>query len=121
MLVLSWNTRGLCDPDMRLSVKLLIQTLDIDMICLQKTLIANPSHFLLRALGVNQIDNWIWVNSVGFSGGVFMGWNSRVLTKIDALVGNHSISISLKIVKIRVNWVFTGLYIPALAQEKAAC
>lgn len=112
------ESQRLYDSSRRLAVKILILTFEMDLICLQETRMANLSQQLFRSMGAGHINNWVWLNLVGFSGEVFVGCNSKVLTKKKDWIGDHSISVSIASVKTGSTWLFTGLYIAGISPGK---
>ena len=73
MFILSWNVKGLDCPSKRSRVKDFLKMRCIDIIMLQESKIAFPSDFFFRSIGGNLITGWSHLNSLGASGGQFIG------------------------------------------------
>ena len=56
--------------------------------------------------------DWLYLGSVGASGGILLMWDSRVVDKVDEAVGCFSISYKFKNVADHFIWAFTGVYGP---------
>jgi exonuclease III len=76
--VLCWNVRGLNDKDKRLAVYNKIDESNCAIICLQETKCENFEHSFIRTFCPKRFDRFVFVPSIGASGGIIVLWNSKV-------------------------------------------
>ena len=55
--ILSWNVRGVNDPDKRKVIKNFIRIHRVDMVCLQETKVQEMNIDMVRSLGVGHFLN----------------------------------------------------------------
>jgi exonuclease III len=85
--IITWNVRGLNDPEKRLQIKNLIKSWRADVICLQETKLEVMSRSVVKSLwGCHYVD-WAYLGSVGAAGGILVMWDRRVLEKVEVAVG----------------------------------
>ena len=117
--ILSWNVRGLNDRDKRLQVRSLIKQWGADIICLQETRLELVTRRIVRSLwGIHHVD-WMFLGSVGASGGILLMWDRRVVEKIDEAVGDFSVSCRFRGVIDQFDWAFSGVYGPQSDRERS--
>ena len=58
--------------------------------------------------------DWLYLGSVGASGGILLMWDRRVVEKVEEAVGHFSVSCKFKNVGDQFEWAFTGVYGPNL-------
>ena len=117
--ILSWNVRGLNDRDKRLQVRSFIKQWGADIICLQETKIELVSRRLVRSLwGIHHVD-WMFLGSIGASGGILLMWDHRVVEKIDEAMGDFSVSCRFRGVIDQFEWAFSGVYGPQTDRERS--
>ena len=97
--IISWNVRVLNDRDKRLRVRNMIKSWGADIICLQETKMEFISKREIRSLWGCQHVDWLYLGSIGASGGVLVMWDRRTVEKIDGAVGRFSVSCKFKNVK----------------------
>ena len=110
--IISWNVRGLNDCKKRLRIRNMIKGWGADIICLQETKMELITRREIRSLWGCQHLNWLYLGSIGASGGVLVMWDRRMVEKIDEAVGRFSISCKFKNVVDHFVWAFTGVYGP---------
>lgn len=110
--ILSWNVRGLNDPNRRKVVKSVIRKGGGHLVCLQETKLASMSDRIVRSLWGGRFVEWIALDVDGSSGGILIMWDNRWVSKVDAQVGRFSVSCILALVEDGVHWVFSGVYGP---------
>ena len=116
--IISWNVRVLNDRDKRLRVRNMIKSWGADIICLQETKMEFISKREIRSLWGCQHVDWLYLGSIGASGGVLVMWDRRTVEKIDGAVGRFSVSCKFKNVKDQFEWAFTGIYGPNSAHDR---
>uniref|UniRef100_A0A2N9H2I2 Endonuclease/exonuclease/phosphatase domain-containing protein n=1 Tax=Fagus sylvatica TaxID=28930 RepID=A0A2N9H2I2_FAGSY len=67
--------------------------------------------------GIHHLD-WLYLGSMGASGGILLMWDTRVVEKIDDAVGNYSVSCKFRSVLNQLEWVFSGVYGPQMDRER---
>ena len=91
--ILSWNVQGVNDRNKRSSIKALIRSHKVDLVCLQET---KMSLGVVRSLGVGRFLDWGVLNVRGAAGVVLVFWDKRVLELEGMEVGLFSISCRFK-------------------------
>ena len=110
--ILSWNVRGVNDPEKRKVIKNFIRMQRVDMICLQETKVQEMNTEMVRSLGVGRFLDWTALNAEGSAGGILLIWDKRRIRLVDSLVGNFSVSCLFKMEEDGFQWVFSGVYGP---------
>ena len=85
--LLSWNVRGLNNPQKRKVCNNLLKDWRCDVVCLQKTKLASSNFALVQSLWGSPFVDWAVLDAVQTSGGVLLIWDKRVVEKIDISVG----------------------------------
>jgi hypothetical protein len=116
--ICSWNVRGLNDNNKRLQVRYLLKSWKADIVCLQETKLDLIDRKIVRSLwGIPHVD-WVYLGSVGASGGIILMWDRRVVEKLDAAVGHFSVSCKFRNVLDHKEWAFSGVYGPNSGRER---
>ena len=68
IIILSWNFRGVNDPDKRKVIKNFLRTHKVDLVCLQETKVQEMNNVMARSLGVGRFLNWKALNAKGPQG-----------------------------------------------------
>ncbi|KAF8408937.1 hypothetical protein HHK36_005007 [Tetracentron sinense] len=109
MRIVSWNVRGLGRGERRLDVRVLLWKLKPDLIALQETKLEEMNDRVVSEMWDNRQANWEFVASMGASGGQLVMWDSLVYEKVEAFLGEFSISIRFRGVGDGFEWIFTSL------------
>jgi nitrate reductase NapE component len=117
MNILSWNIRGLGKPKRRRLIRDILYEHLIDLMSLQETKKEKYKDRMLRNLSLT-INNWIFLPSVGNSGGILLGINENKLEVIDTLILSFSIIILIKNKFLGFVWMFTSIYGPTLMNQR---
>ena len=107
--IVSWTVRGWNEQDKRLWVRNLIRKWKADIVCLQETKLELINKGVICSLWGGQHVDWLYLGSMGASGGVLLMWDNRVVDKVEEAVGHFSVSCKFKVVDHFV-WAFTGVY-----------
>uniref|UniRef100_A0A2N9FK77 Transposase MuDR plant domain-containing protein n=1 Tax=Fagus sylvatica TaxID=28930 RepID=A0A2N9FK77_FAGSY len=67
--------------------------------------------------GCHHVD-WLYLGSIGATGGILLMWDSRVVEKVEEAVGIYSISCKFRNVTDQVVWIFSGVYRPNVDRER---
>ena len=67
--ILSWNVRGVNDPDKRRVIKSFLKSNRVDLVCLQETKVQQMNNVTAHSLGVGRFLNWRALNTEGSTGG----------------------------------------------------
>lgn len=94
--IVSWNVRGLNERDKRLQIRNFFRIWQVDIICLQETKMELIINGFIRSLwGCHYVD-WVYLSSMGASGGILVIWDRRVAEKLEETVGKFSVSYRFK-------------------------
>jgi endonuclease/exonuclease/phosphatase family metal-dependent hydrolase len=116
--IISWNVRGLNVREKRLQVRHMLKLWNADIVCLQETKLDFIDRGIVRSLwGIHHVD-WLYLGSVGASGGILLMWDRRVVEKIDSAVGYYSISCKFQYVLDHKVLAFSGVYGPSMNGER---
>ena len=116
--ILTWNARGLNNRDKRLRIKNMIKDWHADVICLQETKLELITTQIVCSLWRCQFVDWMFLRSIGASGGILVMWDKRVVEKIEDVVGLFSVSCKFKNVEDQKVWMFTGVYGPNIDHNR---
>ena len=117
--IVSWNVRGLNEQDKQLQVRNLIQKWEANIVCLQETKMDLINRGVISSLWGGQHVDWLYLGSVGASGGVLLMWDNRVVDKVEEAVGRFSVSCKFKNVVDHFFWAFTGVYGPNSDRDRS--
>ena len=90
--ILSWNVRGVNDPDKRKVIKNFLRSHRADLVCLQETKVQEMNIDMVRSLGVGRCLNWKALNAEGSAGGILLLWDKSRINLVDSVVGSFSVS-----------------------------
>jgi exonuclease III len=76
--ILVWNVRGLNSSARQDSVRTLVSSSRVDIVCLQETKFAAVSQRTLLAMLGSDFLNYIELPSIGASGGILVAWRNSV-------------------------------------------
>ena len=94
------------------------KTLGANVVCLQETKLDLINRGIVRSLsGIHHVD-WLYLSSVGTSGGVLIMWDTRVVEKIDEAIGHYLVSCKFKNVLDQREWAVSGVYGPQCDMER---
>ena len=109
---LSWNVRGLNNPQKREVVKNLLCEWRCDIVCLQETKLDCLDLRMVRSLCSNRYVDWVGLDAVNTAGGILIMWDKRVVEKLDAVVGRFSVSCYWRGLVDGFDWACFGVYGP---------
>ena len=110
--IMSWNVRGVNDPDRRKIIRNFIRYQRVDLVCLQETKIQEMTVTVARSLGVGRLSGWRALNAEGSAGGILLSWDKKIMELVDSEIGLFSISCLFKMVEGGFLWMFLGVYGP---------
>ena len=106
--ILSWNVRGVNNPDKRRVIKSFLRSNRVDLVCLQETKVQQMNNVMARSLGVDRFLNWRALNAEGPAGGILLLWDKRRISKVDSVAGSFSVSCLFRMAADGFQWVFPG-------------
>ena len=118
--LLSWNVRGLNNPQKREVCKNLLKEWRGNVVCLQETKLASTNSALVWSLWGSPFVDWAVLDAIQTFGGVLMLWDKREVEKVNVSVGLFSVSVLLRGVVDGFEWVYIGLYGPNADHYRAA-
>ncbi|XP_059658982.1 uncharacterized protein LOC132305342 [Cornus florida] len=90
--IITWNIRGLNDPDKRKVVKVALKKWNAHVICLQDTKLASISDDVVRSLWGSRFVDWEALNASDKSGGILIMWDHRWMSRTNIWKGLFSLS-----------------------------
>ena len=108
--IMTWNVRGVNDPDRRKIIRNFIRYQRVDLVCLQETKIQEMTASVARSLGVGSLLDWRALNAEGSAGGILLFWDKRIMELVNLEFGLFTISCLFKMVEGGFLWTFSGVY-----------
>ena len=118
--VLSWNPRGLNDPDRRTAVHTTIAASSCHIVCLQETKLAHVDQFTAAFLGGHRLTSYAQRPAAGTRGGILLLWDDNEFDLHDIQVGTYCLSAMVCSRKSGTSFKLTGVYGPTTANLKDA-
>ena len=81
--IISWNVRGVNDPEKRRVIKSFLRYNRADLVCLQETKVQQMNNVMARSIGVGRFLNWRVLNAEGSAGGIILLWDKRRISLVD--------------------------------------
>ena len=110
--IMTWNVRGVNDPNRRKIIRNFIRYQRVDLVCLQETKIQDMTASVAHSLGVGRLSDWRALNAEGSTGGILLFWDKRIMELVDSEFGLFTISCLFKMVEGGFLWTFSGVYGP---------
>lgn len=117
MNILNWNIRGMNSVRKRQALSEYIVKHQVDMIAIQETKKDQFSTRILRSLAP-KFDTWIFLPSVGRSGGILFGGDSNKIQLISHSLHRYCINLHLANKSDQSEWQYTIVYGPTLRSLK---
>ena len=118
--LLSWNVRGVNNPQKREVCKNLLKDWKCDIVCLQETKVSSTDSVFVRSLWGSPFIDWAVLDAVQSSRGVLLIWDKRVYEQLDIFFGQFSVNVLLRGVVDDFVWACTGVYGPNEDGQRAA-
>lgn len=116
--ILFWNVRGLNSSARQDSVRVVVNSSKIDVVCLQETkMVVITRRMVLSMLGADFDNNFCFVPSIGASGGILIAWRNRVGAIGASRLDSHSASVQF-CPDNGIAWWLTCVYGPQENQDK---
>lgn len=116
--IVSWNVRGLNEVAKRIRIRNLLREWKVDIVYLQETKLKMISRKTVRSLWSNIYVDWVYLASLGASGGVVVMWDRRVVEKVEDYIGRYMVACSFKCVSDGFLWAFASVYGPNLDVDR---
>ena len=110
--IISWNVRGVNDPNKRKVIKNLFRSHRANLVCLQETKVQDMNIDKMRSLGVGRCLNWKALNTEGFAVGILLLWDNSRISLVDSMVGSFSVSCLFRMAEDGFQWAFSKMYGP---------
>lgn len=72
MIILSWNVRGMGNPERRMVIKDVIKSNKVKIALIQESKLNSMSDRIIREVWGDKPTNWICVDAVGSAGGIIL-------------------------------------------------
>jgi exonuclease III len=110
--ILFWNVRGLNSSARQKSLRNLVSSMNIDVVCIQESKMSVCSRrVILSMLGIDFDNNFICLPAVGASGGIVLAWRSRIGAILASRIDSFSASVQFSSPS-GVHWWLTCVYGP---------
>ncbi|KAG2562099.1 hypothetical protein PVAP13_8KG119800 [Panicum virgatum] len=106
-----WNVRGLNSKARQDTVRTLITSCQVEVVCLQETKILGISHDCILSMLGPDFPYWLELLSIGASGGILVAWCHGLGPARATRVDNYSISIQFSPASFQ-DWWLTCVYGP---------
>lgn len=103
--ILIWNVRGLNSSVRQDSVRTLITSSQVDIVCLQETKFAAVSQRVMLAMLGSDFSSFVELPSIGASGGILVAWRNSVGTTGKTRVDEHNISVQFRLQDGQTWWL----------------
>ncbi|XP_016447882.2 uncharacterized protein LOC107772940 [Nicotiana tabacum] len=110
--ILSWNVRGMNDPNKRAIIKVGVREWGANLVCFQETKMEVLSDAIVRSVWGGSWVKYDWVPAVGSAGGILLMWDDRSLEVKEIGKGVFSLAALVKDRVSGVEWGFGGVYGP---------
>ena len=107
--LLSWDVRGLNNPQKREVCKNLLKEWKSDIVCFQETKVSSTDVAFVRSLWGGPFIDWAVLDAMQTSREVLLVWDKRVFEKLDVIVGQFFVSVLLRGVVDDFVWACTGV------------
>jgi exonuclease III len=117
--ILFWNVRGLNSKARQDSVRTLLDSEQIDIICLQEIKMQVVDRGIILSIqgGVGSFSDYVVLPSIGASGGILIAWKQQVRATGNRRLGNHIVSVQL-CTGVGTPWWLTVVYGPLLNEDR---
>ena len=88
-----------------------------DIVCLQETKVVDVNQAFIQSMVGRHVD-WVCYNSMRALGGIILMWDTRVVEKLEDVVGLFSVSCKFRGVSSGFIWGFSGVYGPNRGVER---
>ena len=110
MKLLSWNVCGMNSVSKRVVLKGMVQSFKGECLFLQETKMEVIDIQIIRSICLWSNSEFAMCPSIGASGGILLVWNAVYWQKMDEFVGGFTVSVLLKDVRCKTEWVATSVY-----------
>ena len=110
--ILSWNVKGVNDPDKRKVIKNFLITHKVDLVCLQETKVQEMNNDMVHSLGAGRFLNWKALNVEGSARGILLLWDNNRTTMVNSVVSSFSVSCLFRMAEDGYQWAFSRVYGP---------
>lgn len=111
MNILSWNIRGMNAPRKRQALHDLLQQYKVDIVAIQETKKEEFSQRILNSLS-HTLDIWLYVPSVGSSGGILFGGDSNKFNVVSHSQHRYCLDVHITNKIDNSEWQITIVYRP---------
>lgn len=116
--VLSWNIRGINSDKKWNAIRDRMDNNNCDVLCLQETKRESFDLAYLRNFCSQSFDSFVFLPSIGASGGSIIIWKSSVLSGTMVFQNSYATSVEFTSLHNNDSWVLTNVYAPCTPQGK---
>jgi exonuclease III len=115
---LSWNVRGLNDPDRQATVHEIIASSSCHLVCLQETKLCNVDQFTAAFLGGYRLKSFAQRPALGTRGGILLLWDDAALHVTNIVATEFCLSASVQSRLTGIAFKVTSVYGPTSYARK---
>lgn len=116
--VLCWNVRGLNASRKWDSVKNKVLCANCGIICFQETKKESFDQTFIKKILLPNFDEFIYVPSVGASGGLLVAWKSQLFSRTIKIISGFSVAVELCSKHDESFWTLLNVYGPCTPEGK---
>jgi mannosylglycoprotein endo-beta-mannosidase len=109
--VLNWNVRGLNDRAKRNAVREFVESVKVNLVCLQETKLNVIDRYLVMQCLGSSFDEFAYLPAIETRGGILLAWDSTVLSITNIVLDSFSLTGHVKTLD-QNNWWITVVYGP---------
>ena len=108
MNIIIWNSRGVLKPNFQNYVRELARNHNPAILVIMETKIggACAKDITDKLL----FDNAIHIETIGFTGGLWLLWNSDIVEVVQLAITEQEIHVEVKVLATNLSWIFSAVY-----------
>ena len=112
-----WNIRGINSDSKLLALRNAIDTSGFSLLCIQETKRESFDLAFIKTFCPKRFDKFVFVPSVGASGGLITIWNSSLFVGTPWLTESFALGISFVSTQSNESWKLVNVYGPCTGQK----
>jgi exonuclease III len=117
--VLNWNVRGLNDPAKGNAVQEFLDSVRVNIVCLQETKLDVIDDFIVMQCLGPSFDGYVYLPAVDTRGGILLAWDTSVVSIGHVSFDTYAITGEVQ-ARDNNSWWITSVYGPQAREEKVS-